>query len=534
MPELCSGQLIGGRFRLLGKLGSGGHGEVWRAREERARSDIALKILFPEVAAQPGAEASLEREYAISARLRGPGILQVFAPVITPDATVLPMAIAAGGDLRQFRGADFLRTVPLLMELAAALEAVHASGVIHRDLKPGNVLIDGDGHVQLADFGVAAIDGETPRRRLGSPFNSSPQQLAGLPPTPADDVYGLGTLAYELLSGQPPFYPNGDPERITSTPVPELLPARPCPIRLTTLVMGMLSKRPTDRPTLASVIEGLEESLSDTLPFEDDPGIGTSAAAHGGERDPIGGPLHDLTAPPEAGDLRPADRGHPGATAPRFVAPTTGPAASLEAEAAAFREPRFGRIEAMAAPRWPYAVLVSVMFAMAATLFTLARLGPVGRETLARGFHPAGILEPDHLPRLRARLERRLIELDARGAAVWGGRAFADARAAAEGGRAAFEAGDPIRAEARWNAGVRDLAEVTMRAPDALAEQLAAGDAALAAGDPARALQAYSVARLIEPGDQRAIHGVERSRAAGGAADSGRTASAPAAAAGSG
>jgi hypothetical protein len=216
---------------------------------------------------------------------------------------------------------------------------------------------------------------------------------------------------------------------------------------------------------------------------------------------------------------------------------------------------RFGRIEAIPAPRWPYGVLVGVILATAATLFTLARLGPAGRDALGAAFVPAATLEPNHLLRLRARFEHRLAELEARGAALWGGRAYAEARSAEVGGSAALEAGDLLRAERRWNAGVRDLAEVAMRAPDALAEQLAAGDQALAAGDPARALQAYSVARRIEPTDRRALEGIEHSRApsatgagratgvagvagpdvaASAGADEGGTSSAPVAVAGSG
>lgn len=270
MRELVAGQVLLGRFTLLQRLGSGGHGEIWRAHERAACHEVALKILFPSVAALPVARASLQREYAIACRLRAPGILPVFEPIVGADATVLPMAIAAGGDLRRFRSRDFLVLVPLLIEIARALEIVHAHGIVHRDLKPGNVLLDGAGHIQLADFGVAAVDGEMPVRHVGSPFNSSPQQLSGQPASPADDMYGLGTLAYELLSGFPPFYPHFDAQRILTMPAPDVVPAQRCPIRLTTLVMSMLAKRATDRPpSMRSVIETLDECLADTVPFEE-------------------------------------------------------------------------------------------------------------------------------------------------------------------------------------------------------------------------------------------------------------------------
>ncbi len=430
MRELASGQVIGGRFTLVDKLSSGGHGEVWRAREHPGRPEIALKILFPAVAALPGAYARLEREYAISRRLRAPGILQVFAPLVDTQATVLPMSMATGGDLRRFRGGDYLVVVPLLIELARALEVAHAHGVVHRDLKPANVLLDADGHVKLADFGVAAVDGEVPAGARGSPFNLSPQQLAGEPPAPADDLYGFGTLAYELLSGFPPFHPRFERHRVFSAPVPELRPVRPCPIRLTTLVMRLLNKRPIDRPaSMAVVIEALEEALGDTPAFEVEP----------------------LEAEPSPPLPAPAPAPAPAARARRTALPPEAP-------------PRWpeGRpvtpLTAMPAPRRAYAVFVLFLVVAAAGVATLARPGAV---LAPRALERAQLLD------LRRHFEHRLAELDARDASQWGGPAFSAAEREAASAAAAFDAGDSAAAERHWEAGVRDLAEVTVREPAA-------------------------------------------------------------------
>ena len=118
------------------------------------------------------------------------------------------MEFAAGGDASRLRGAPWQRVLPVLLQAARVLEHAHARGVVHRDLKPRNVLFDALGNVRVSDFGAAARTGSSDAPATGSPFSASPQQLRDEPATTADDVYGLGALAYELLSRYPPFYPN--------------------------------------------------------------------------------------------------------------------------------------------------------------------------------------------------------------------------------------------------------------------------------------------------------------------------------------
>ena len=266
-----SGARLLGRYTLLGKLGAGGQGEVWRARGHLLGNEIALKILRPALAQSEDAWAALEHEHAIASRLDHPLILKGFAPERDAEVAALPMEFAPGGDLRRLRGATYLEIVPVLMEVVQALAHAHVRGVVHRDLKPGNVLFDARGHVRLADFGIAGMVLDSGAAAAGSrigvsPFTASPEQLRGEPPSPADDIYGLGALAYELLSGYPPYYPRFELARVLVEPVPPLKPMHPAPDQLIELVMAMLAKRGAERPrSMLEVGELLEATLNDTL-----------------------------------------------------------------------------------------------------------------------------------------------------------------------------------------------------------------------------------------------------------------------------
>ncbi|MFZ1099660.1 MAG: protein kinase, partial [Steroidobacteraceae bacterium] len=282
MAEIA-GRALQTRYALREKLGTGGQGEVWRAYDSQRGGDVAMKVLHAAAARSDAAWAALVREHALASRLDHPSILKVFPPERAGSDLLLPMELAAGGDLRRLRGAGFLLLLPVLIEVAQALEHAHARGVIHRDLKPGNVLFDAQGRAKLADFGASGIAdaGGDPSSRA-SPFSASPQQLRGEPATPADDIYGLGALAYELLSHHPPHYPHFDPRRVQEEPVPELQPAEPIPPRLGALVMRMLEKDAARRPaSMSEVIEQFDVALNDTLDLEEWQPPATVGAANG-------------------------------------------------------------------------------------------------------------------------------------------------------------------------------------------------------------------------------------------------------------
>jgi serine/threonine-protein kinase len=264
---------IADRYTLTEKLGSGGQGEVWRAYDEQNLESVALKILFRTFSPASDPWEMLQREHEVVRELDHPLILKTYPPLCDGELAIMPMKLATGGDLRYLRGAPYIEIVPVLIDLARALEYAHDHGVVHRDLKPANVLFDGTGRMQLADFGVAgrAQPGiQMDQARTGwSPSSASPQQLMGLPPTPVDDLYGLGALAFELLTGTPPYFPDFDVHRVLHDPVPSMEPVHLAPRRLLGLVRSMLAKDPKHRPqSMGGVIIGLDAALDDPMTRE--------------------------------------------------------------------------------------------------------------------------------------------------------------------------------------------------------------------------------------------------------------------------
>jgi serine/threonine protein kinase/tetratricopeptide (TPR) repeat protein len=319
------------RYVLHERLGVGGQGEVWRAHDPERDVDIALKILRPATGRSAAAWDALVHEHDSASRLDHPFILKVYPPEREDGTFLLPMELAAGGDLRRLRGAGYLDIVPVLIEVAQALEHAHERGVIHRDLKPGNVLFDARGRVKLADFGVSgrAPDPGTDAMIRGlSPFTASPEQLRGEPPAPADDIYGLGTLAYELLSRYPPHYPHFDARRVQQEPAPPLVPAQQIPPQLDAVIARMLAKNPAERPaSMREVAEDLEAALNATLTFD----FETADAG----RDELANATRQLpefsaASAPDAGDSTPPDLSR---SEPSDV-PIRGLAAPAAAEAA--------------------------------------------------------------------------------------------------------------------------------------------------------------------------------------------------------
>jgi eukaryotic-like serine/threonine-protein kinase len=512
------GRALKARYVLHERLGTGGQGEVWRAHDPQRGLDIALKILHPAAGRGAAAWAALVHEHESVSRLDHPGILKVFAPEREDGATLLlPMELASGGDLRRLRGAGYLGVVPVLLEIAQALEHAHERGVIHRDLKPGNVLFDERGGVKLADFGASArvLEAGSESPRALSPFSASPQQLRGEPPTPADDVYGLGALAYELLSRYPPHYPNFDAQRVQRDPVPPLVPAEQMPSQLGSLVSRMLAKDAKVRPaSMREVIDELDAALNDTLTFDFETA-----------EPPREAPPANPTGPPDQPRAALPSRAPP-TTPPTALAPGVLDGQALWEELRQTAIPQRPRLEPMrsGAPRVLLALAGLAVVACAAFLWLprFSTLPSVAIPAPASGSpanRPPGPLAPaaaaDAAVRLeadRARFDRRLAVLETRGAGVWGGADFAAAKTRAAESVGVYDAGSLAVVQQRLAEASRLLDAIERAAPAALAAQLATGDRALAAGQQELAAQAFDLAARIDPQDQRAAIGQSRAR----------------------
>lgn len=269
-----------GAYEIETMIGKGGMAQVYRAFDHDLQRHVALKILTRVAAEQQGFIERFRQEARVIARLRHPNIVQVYAfgeyeelPYIVQELLPGP---TLGRRLREYQavGQQFSRVevIAVMEQLAGALDAAHAAGVIHRDVKPENAIYNADGALVLTDFGIARLVVSDVRHTqtgmvVGTPDYISPEQAQGLPATPATDIYSLGVVLYELLAGKMPFQ-GETPMRvmighIQSSP-PPLQPLRPdLPSRVDTVVQQTLAKEPTQRFTTA---KELVAALRDSWP----------------------------------------------------------------------------------------------------------------------------------------------------------------------------------------------------------------------------------------------------------------------------
>jgi serine/threonine protein kinase/WD40 repeat protein len=211
-PELdLKGEPLRG-YRLLEQIGEGAFGVVYRATQPQIGREVAIKAVAPELANHPDFVRRFEREAQIVAKLEHPHIVPLYDYWREPNAAYLVMRFLRGGsveDLLRSGPVDPERASSILDQVAAALSAAHRQGIVHRDVKPGNVLLDEVGNAYLTDFGVA-LEAGSPERSSGTmirgtPGYLSPEQVRLDPASPRSDVYALGIVAYEMLTGASPF-----------------------------------------------------------------------------------------------------------------------------------------------------------------------------------------------------------------------------------------------------------------------------------------------------------------------------------------
>jgi serine/threonine protein kinase len=207
MPD-PSGRLLAGRYRLTERIDRGGTAEVWRARDERLDRDVAVKLLGAE--AEPAFRERFTMEARRAAAVSHPHIVTVFDEGQDGNDAFIVMEEVRGRSLRDIvaeRGAlPAPEVATLVRQIAGALDATHEAGLVHLDVKPANVIVDGSGNAKLTDFGIARAARDSDERELvGTARYIAPERVEGKPVTPRTDVYGLALVAYELLTGQAAF-----------------------------------------------------------------------------------------------------------------------------------------------------------------------------------------------------------------------------------------------------------------------------------------------------------------------------------------
>ena len=252
-----------GRYRLVRRIATGGMGEVWQADDTVLGRRVALKLLVEELAADDRATRRFVREARATARLAHPNVARVFDFGRQGGAPFLVMELLEGETLAARLASGPLgpaEAARVAAAVADALEAAHRRGIVHRDVKPSNVMLTRDGEVKVLDFGIAAAADET-HSTTGSGLYAtvayvSPERVAGEPATPASDVYSLGAVLYELLCGRPPF--SGPSPALVARahlhdqPVPVRQLAPWVPARLAEACQAALAKDPARRPSSAA------------------------------------------------------------------------------------------------------------------------------------------------------------------------------------------------------------------------------------------------------------------------------------------
>jgi serine/threonine-protein kinase len=272
------GTLVAG-YRIERSLGHGGLGAVVLVRDADGAA-LALKLIDLGGSEGPELHRLFEREVAASRRLQHPGIVRIVDAGRTGDLAYIAMEFVAGGDLGQLRGArlpPLHRAVDIGVQVALALAHAHARDIVHRDVKPANILVDGD-VVKLADFGLARL-ADLHRSRTGvlagTPAYMSPEQLAEGEQDARADLYSLGVVLFELVAGRLPHESNSLGEllrQVSRVAAPPLRQLRPdTPPALSDLVVRLLAKNRRERPADALTLAHELQALRATLPVQSPP-----------------------------------------------------------------------------------------------------------------------------------------------------------------------------------------------------------------------------------------------------------------------
>ncbi|WP_067500057.1 serine/threonine-protein kinase [Actinoplanes sp. TFC3] len=262
-----SGRRVGSAYVLIAPIGQGATGTVWRGLESSTGDEVAVKLLHEGLVQQPRLVSRFVQERSILKMVRHEHVVGVRDLFSVGGSLGLAMEFVAGGSLRDRLGRDgplaSAEAARLLAQVADALAVAHELGVVHRDVKPDNILLQDDGErpeVRLTDFGIARVlDGPglgTPHVVVGTPHYMAPEAISGGEPAPAADVYALGVVLFELVSGRTPY--SGEPFAVLRGHLDEK-PRRPAGVHdaVWALIARCLDKDPERRPQAADLRDSL-------------------------------------------------------------------------------------------------------------------------------------------------------------------------------------------------------------------------------------------------------------------------------------
>ena len=486
MSGLAVGQVLVDRFELLRRLGGGGMGEVWLAHDRELDEELALKILDAAATAEPEQLELLRNECRRARALLHPNIVRVHELHSDGTLAFIAMQYISGGDLARLRGGSFRKILPVATMVCEALEYAHRQGTIHRDVKPANVLLDDRGVAYLTDFGIAgALSGNGLQLRGGGslPF-LSPQQLDGQGPAVADDVYGLGALLYDLLTGQPLFHPDATPERVrTETPQLPVTDGtgESLPDGLVRLIAAMLDKEPARRPAGMGAVRSILDELCTDFPPAAETGVDV---------------------------IQPVTRRR------RAGAPTAGVDLSQRPARKRARQGLPGSLV--------FGGLAILLVLVIGVVFVLPRMVSERPAPVPRGPEPPRTAAPPAPDPGQSEVQRQAadevlgelltLQDQLRALAVdrWGGADWAEAQRLAAAGDDRYRERKYVEAADEYRRATSLLKILVPRVPDVVAGALAAGEAALLDGDRPLAMEQFELALAVEPNNAQAELGLER------------------------
>jgi len=255
--RLTSGLVLSDRYQLSKHVAVGGMGDVWEASDLLIGRTVAVKILKDEYVGAPGFLERFRVEARNAALVNHEGIAIVHDYGELENTAYLVMELVPGETLAAVLNRESSlptdRVLDIVAQTASALQAAHAAGLTHRDIKPGNLLITPGGRVKITDFGIARLTDQVPLTSAGQVMGTveyiSPEQVSGRPASPATDIYSLGIVAYEALAGRRPFT-GESPVAIALAHMNETPPDLPShvPAAVRNLVLSCMAKNPSDRP----------------------------------------------------------------------------------------------------------------------------------------------------------------------------------------------------------------------------------------------------------------------------------------------